>query len=314
MIKSNEVKTKLVASREAYGQQLVDLGQKHTKLVVLEAGMSNSTYSELFAKQFPKRYFPLFIAEQNAIGVAVGLAKRGFIPFVSTFAAFWTRAHDQIRMASYSQANLKICGSHAGLSAGPDGISQMGLEDLAMFRSVYNSIILCPSDSVSTAKLVELAYQTPCLAYLRTSKIATPLIYSANSKFSIPGLTVLKQSPKDTVAIVAAGLTVHQALAAHKVLSQENLSVRIIDLYCIKPINEKQLSKALTGIKQVLTVEDHYSEGGLGEAVRSALSNSSYQISSLAINQLPKSGRFEELMAFAKIDKKAIVDKVKQLF
>lgn len=313
MIKQNETEAKLVATREAYGQELVNLGQKHPELVVLDAGMSNSTYSDVFAKQFPKRYFPMFIAEQNAIGVAVGLAKRGFVPFISTFASFWTRAYDQLRMAGYSSANIKICGSHVGLSAGPDGVSQMGLEDLAMFRSVSGSTVFYPADEVSTIKLMNLAYQTLGLTYLRTTKIPTPVIYDRDTEFEVSGLNILKQTNKDTIAIISAGVTLFEALKAYEELSKQDIKVRIIDLYCLKPLSKKTLNQALSGIKQIVTVEDHYPEGGMAEAVGRALSDNSYQIFSLAVNKMPKSGQFRELLAFEEIDKKAIVDKVKQL-
>lgn len=313
MTKATIHKPTLVATREAYGQALVALGQKYPELVVMDVGMSNSTYSEMFAKSFPKRYFPMFIAEQNAIGVAVGLAKRGFVPFVSTFAAFWSRAHDQIRMASYSQANIKICGSHCGLSAGPDGISQMGLEDLAMFRSVYGSTVLYPADKISTSQLMSLAYPASGIVYLRTSKIATPIIYSQQTKLTIPGFAVLKQSPQDKVAVIGAGITVHEALTSYQELQKQEINIRLIDLYCLKPINQQVLVEALGGIKQVITVEDHYPEGGLGEAVRGAISNSQINITSLAVTKLPKSGQPQELLAYAGIDHQAIIKAVKSL-
>lgn len=308
-----QVNQQLVATRLAYGENLVKLGKKYPKLVVLEAGLSNSTYSELFAQKFPKRFFPMFIAEQNLVGVAVGLAIRSYIPFISTFAAFWTRAFDQLRMASYSQANLKICGSHSGLSAGPDGISQMGLEDLAMFRLLYGSIILCPADDVSTAKLMELAYKTKGMVYLRTSKIPGPSIYHSQTEFIIGGLQVLRKSEQDKVAIITNGILLHEALVAFEKLRRQGIKVRIIDLYCLKPLSFEKLTTALKGIKKILTVEDHYPEGGLGEAIIQILKSEKYQIENLAVYKLPKSGSPTELLSYEKIDQTAIINKIKSL-
>jgi len=301
------------ATRQAYGQGLIELGNKHHNLVVLDAGTSNSTYSFLFAEKFPKRYFPMFIAEQNMVGVAVGLAKRGYAPFISSFAAFFTRAHDQLRMASYSQANIKICGSHCGVSIGQDGVSQMGLEDIAMFRSIYGATVLYPSDAVSTIKLMELAFDINGLIYLRTTRAKTPIIYNQSTQLTIPGLSVLKHNPDDSVAVITAGITLHEALAAFSDLEKRGKHIRIIDLYCLKPIEQKQLQAALGNVKNVITVEDHYLEGGLGEAVKTTLSGSGFSIKSLAVNKLPKSGQPSELLSYEMIDKKAIIDTVDSL-
>jgi len=313
MVKQSLNQAKMVATREAYGQALTVLGQKYSEIVVMDAGTSNSTFSEIFAKKFPDRYFPMFIAEQNAIGVAVGLSKRGYVPFVSSFAAFWSRAHDQLRMASYSQANIKICGSHCGISIGQDGVSQMGLEDLAMFRSIFNSTVLYPSDIVSMTKLLELSYKLPGLVYFRATRAKTNTIYSPESQFTVPGFAVLKQSPQDKVAVIGAGITLHESLSSYEALKKQGINIRLIDLYCLKPIDNQALVQALVGIKQVITVEDHYPEGGLGEAVNSVLSQNNIQITNLAVNKLPKSGQPQQLLAYAQIDNQAITKTVKSL-
>ncbi len=302
-----------IATRQAYGETLVKLGKKYPKLIVMDAGMSNSTYSQLFKLKYPDRYFPMFIAEQNMVGIAVGLAKRGFVPFVSTFAAFLTRAHDQLRMASYSQANLKVCGSHCGVSIGQDGVSQMGLEDLAMFRSIYGSTVFYPADGVSTASLVELAYQTPGIVYIRTTRQSLPVIYDSKAKFAVGHVQIVKKSEADRVAVLASGITLHQALAAYEKLQKQGISIRVIDVYCLKPINQSVLLTALSGLKKIITVEDHYPEGGLGEAIRTALKPADYQMKSLSVNQLPKSGQPIELLAYEKIDQEAIIKTVRTL-
>ncbi len=313
MTKTIDKQTNFLSTRQAYGQALVTLGEKYPDLVVLDAGTSNSTFTDLFMSKFPKHYLKMFIAEQNAIGVATGISKQGYVPFVSTFAAFLSRAHDQLRMASYSQANIKVNGSHAGVSIGQDGASQMGLEDLAMFRSLFDSIVLYPSDAVSTVQLVQLAYAIKGLVYLRTTRAETPLIYPKNTKFTVPGLAVVKQSPQDRVAIIGAGITLHEALCSYKILKQQGINVRVIDLYCIKPLEVKLLTKALTGIKRVVTVEDHYPEGGLGEAVQSILTNHFLTFKKLAVKKMPKSGQPQELLTDMGIDQKAITTAVTSL-
>ncbi len=306
-------KLKEMATREAYGKALVALGKKYRDLVVLDAGTNNSTYSLLFKENYPKRFFEMFIAEQNMIGVGVGLAKRGYVPFASTFAAFLTRAHDQLRMASYSKANLKICGSHCGVSIGEDGASQMGLEDISLFRSLYGATVLYPSDQISTYKLAELIYKTEGIGYLRTTRMAVPTIYNQEATFVVGGLQIVKKSTQDKLAVIGAGITLHEALKAYDFFLKKGINIRIIDLYCLKPISKEKIAKALVGIKQVVTVEDHYPEGGLGEAVRSVLPTGEIRQEVLAVNKLPKSGRPEELMAYENIDCKAIINKVNQL-
>lgn len=302
---------KPVATRRAYGHALVRLYPKHPEIVVLDAETSNSTYSEDFAKVYPQRYFETFIAEQNMVGMAAGLNTRGKIPFISTFAAFYSRAYDQIRMSQYGQANIKFVGSHAGVSIGEDGPSQMGLEDIAIFRSVLGSTVLYPSDAVSADKLVEEAVKHKGLVYIRTTRKETPVLYSDNEQFPIGGSKVLKQSSKDKFTVVAAGITLHEALKAYEQLKKEGILIRVIDLYSIKPIDLNTLKTALKETKGIITVEDHHLEGGLGEAVASALSEQEGKVYCLGVTKIPRSGKPEELLEYEEISAEAIIKKVK---
>jgi transketolase len=302
-----------VATRKAYGNALKRIYPQYPEMAVLDAEVSNSTYSEIFKKAYPDRFFEMYIAEQNMVGTAQGLSTRGKIPFVSTFAAFLTRAFDQIRMSQYSKANIKFCGSHAGVSIGEDGPSQMGLEDIAMFRSVLGSVVLYPSDAVSTERLVEEAAGYKGLVYIRTTRMATPILYSAVDRFPIGGAKVLKESPGDRITIVAAGITLFEALKAYEELKAQGVSLRIIDLYSIKPIDEAGLKKAAKETHAMITVEDHHAEGGLGEAVRSALAEEGTPIYSLAVRKIPGSGLPEQLLDYEEISKTAIIKKVKEL-
>ncbi len=302
-----------VATRKAYGNALKRIYPQYPEMAVLDAEVSNSTYSEIFKKAYPDRFFEMYIAEQNMVGTAQGLSTRGKIPFVSTFAAFFTRAFDQIRMSQYSKANIKFCGSHAGVSIGEDGPSQMGLEDIAMFRSVLGSVVLYPSDAVSTERLVEEAAGYKGLVYIRTTRMATPILYSAADRFPIGGAKVLKESPRDRITIVAAGITLFEALKAYEELMAQGISLRIIDPYSIKPIDEAGLKKAAKETHAMITVEDHHAEGGLGEAVRSALAGEGTAVYSLAVRKIPGSGLPEELLDYEEISKVAIIKKVKEL-
>lgn len=303
----------LIATRYAYGQSLLSFLPSFPALVVLDGEVSNSTYSELFKEKYPDNFFEMFIAEQNMVSCAVGLARRGKIPFVSTFSAFFTRSHDQIRMAAYSKANIKFCGSHAGVSIGEDGASQMGLEDIAMFRALQDSVVLYPSDAVSTQKLVEEAAKHQGLVYIRTTRKETPIIYHEKEGFEIGGSKVLKSSKDDKATLVGAGITLHEALSAYKELKKEGVSVRIIDLYSIKPIDCATLERAAEETSCLIVVEDHRPEGGIAEAVRTCLSESKTPVYSLSVSKMPKSGKPEELMDYEQIDSKAIVSKVKEL-
>lgn len=300
----------MIATRKAYGNALVRIFPKFPNIVVLDGETSNSTYSEIFAKAYPKNYFEMFIAEQNMVGVALGLARMGKIPFVSTFAAFFTRAFDQVRMAQYAKTNIKFCGSHAGVSIGEDGPSQMGLEDIAMFRTIQGSVVLYPSDGVSTEKLVEASAKHFGLVYIRTTRKETPEIYSEKEKFAIGGSKVLRKSSKDMVTIVAAGITLHEALAAYEALRKSKIFVRVIDLFSIKPLDLSTLKRAAKETKAIITVEDHHPEGGLGEAVASALSPFGAKVISLAVKKTPKSGKPQELLDYEEISCNAIVRKL----
>jgi len=302
-----------VATRKAYGNALVRIRAKYPHMAVLDAEVSNSTYADGFKKRYPKDFFEMFIAEQNMAGVGLGLWRRGKVPFLSTFAAFLTRAHDQIRMAQYAGAHMIFCGSHAGVSIGEDGASQMGLDDIAMFRSVMGSTVLYPSDAVSCEKLTEAAGGHAGVCYIRTTRQATPVIYAGDEQFPLGGSKTLRKSARDTATIVAAGITLHEALEAYEVLKKEGILVRVIDLYCVKPVDVKSLKKAAKETGVIITVEDHHVEGGLGEAVASALSPYAATVESLAVRKMPRSGKPAELLEYEGISAGAIVKKVRQI-
>jgi transketolase len=302
-----------VATRRAYGNALARLGPANQKIVSLDGEVSNSTMAEIFAKACPDRFFEMFVAEQNMAGVGLGLAVRGKIPFVSSFAAFLSRAFDQIRMSQYSDPNLKFVGSHAGVSIGWDGPSQMGLEDLAMFRTLVNGAVLYPADAVSTERLVEEMVKRHGIMYLRTTREATPILYGPEDEFQLGGCKVLRSSGQDRATVVSAGITLYEALAAWEALQKMGIFVRIIDLYSIKPIAAATLTDAARQTGAVITVEDHYPEGGLGEAVMSALATVPVPVYCLAVTKKPKSGAPEELLDYEDISRGAIVRKVKEV-
>ena len=304
---------KPAATRHAYGTALERIFPKFPEMVVLDAEVSNSTYSDIFKAKYPEQFFEMFIAEQNMVGTAIGLSVRGKTPFVSTFAAFLTRAFDQIRMSQYSHANIKFCGSHAGVSIGEDGSSQMGLEDLAMFRTLLDSVVLYPSDAVSTEKLVEIMAEHKGIAYLRTTRKDTPILYRNDEVFRIGGSKTLKSSRKDIATIVAAGITVHEALKAYEELKASGILVRVIDLYSIKPVDVSSLKRAASETGAIITVEDHFAEGGIGEAVMSSIAEQPSPVYSLSVRKMPKSGKPEELLEYEEISKKAIIKKVKEI-
>jgi len=301
----------MIATRRAYGEALIKIFPEFPDIVALDAEVSNSTYSEIFKKYYPQRFFECFVAEQNMVGMAVGLALRGKIPFVSTFAAFLTRAFDHIRMAQYSETNIKFVGSHAGVSIGQDGPSQMGLEDIAMMRSILNSVVLYPSDAVSTEKLVKQAAKYKGIVYIRTTRSATPVIYSYDEEFPIGGSKVIRKSEKDLFTVAGAGITLHEALKASEELKSRGIFIRVIDLYSIKPLDVETLKNALSETKAIITVEDHYPAGGIGEAVKSEVG--SERIYSLACTKTPKSGTPEELLDYEEISSKALVNKIFEL-
>jgi transketolase len=303
-----------VATREAYGNALARMAAVDARLVALDGDTKNSTFSEKLMKKFPDRFLECFIAEQNMVGVAMGLASRGKLPFASTFAAFFTRAHDQIRMAGHSQVNLKLAGSHVGVSIGEDGGSQMGLEDLAMMRAVIGSTVLYPADAVSAEKLTEQMAQTPGVVFLRTSRPKTPVIYDNLDTFPLGGAKVLRQAANDQVTVVAAGVTLFEALKAHDTLAAEGVGITVVDAYSIKPLAKDILKAAAAKTRNlVVTVEDHYAEGGLGDAVAGELSADGIRVHKLAVAELPRSGKPAELLAKCGIDAAAIVKKVKSL-
>ena len=309
-----------IATRKAYGTALAKLGEAYPNVVSLDAEVKNSTYSEIFKEKFPDRFFEMFIAEQNMVGAAVGFSRLGYIPFVSTFAAFFTRAFDQIRMAAISNANIKFCGSHAGVSIGEDGPSQMGLEDLSMFRGVYGSVVLYPSDAVSTGKIVEEMVKHKGICYLRTSRPTTSVIYGNDEKFSIGGCKVhkLPKSPrllkllKKRILIVAAGVTLFEALKAQEELANEGIEVVVVDCYSIKPIDKVTLTKLVDNNSIVITVEDHWFEGGLGDAVLNIFArDTKVKVHKLAVTKMPRSGKPQELLDFEGISASAIIRKIK---
>ena len=301
----------LVPTRQAYGNALVRLVPAFPSLVVLDAEVSNSTMADAFAKTQPKRFFEMCIAEQNMVSTALGLARRGKTPFASSFAAFLTRAHDQIRMAALSSSHLVLCGSHAGVSIGQDGASQMGVEDIAMFRTVFESTVLYPSDAVSAEKLVEQAARAKGIVYLRTTRERTPVLYKNAEAFPIGGSKTLAESRKDKATIIAAGITVHEAAKAYNELLKRKINVRVIDLYSIKPIDRKTLLRAARQTKHLIVVEDHVAEGGIADAVREAV-GSIAKVTSLAVQKLPRSGKPEQLLAYEGINAKAIARTVKR--
>jgi transketolase len=302
----------MAATREAYGDALAKLATIDSRIVSLDGDTKNSTFSEKVLKAKPEQFLEMFIAEQNMVGVAMGLAARGKVPFVATFAAFLTRAYDQIRMAGVSGSNIKICGSHCGVSIGEDGPSQMGLEDIAMFRPIPNSVVLYPSDAVSTERLVGEAARHHGICYIRTTRPKTPLLYSNDELFPIGGSKTLRQSANDRVTVVGAGITVHEALAAADVLSKEGIAIRVIDAYSVKPIDRAGLLAAASATGgRMIVVEDHYDEGGLGDAVLNAVGNKAVVVK-LAVREIPRSGPPEALLDKYGISSKHIAEAVRQ--
>lgn len=299
-----EVKDVREATRDAYGNAVLKIG-KDIRVVALDGDVKNSTRMEKFFQKYPDRAIQCYIAEQNMIGIAVGLASKGIIPFASTFAAFLTRAHDQIRMAAISESNVKICGSHCGVSIGQDGPSQMGLEDLAMMRCLPGSVIMYPSDSLSTEKCTELITNHKGLSYIRTTRQKTPQLYKRNSKFKIGGSNIIKKSEKDKVLVITAGITLHETLKAYAILKNKGINIRIIDAYSIKPLDKKKIMKNCKG-KRVFVIEDHYPEGGLGEAVSSL----GIKITHICVKKMPRSATPEKSMELHGLDAKSIVKKI----
>jgi transketolase len=301
-----------VATREAYGTALARIGETDPRVVALDGDTKNSTFADKFFKKFPERSIECFIAEQNLVAVSVGFGTRGHVPFASTFATFFTRAADHIRVAGISQANLKLAGSHVGISIGEDGPSQMALEDLALMRAIVGSTVLYPADAVATEKLVEQMALHKGVCFLRTGRPKTPVIYNNDEPFPIGGAKVLRTGDKATV--VAAGVTLFEALKAADQLKAEGINITVVDAYSIKPLGKAEiLAAAHKTHNTVITVEDHYAEGGLGDAVAGELSSEGIKVHKLAVNGIPRSGHAAELMAAFGIDAAAIVKKVKAL-
>jgi transketolase len=290
-----------VATRKAYGDALVALGAM-PDVVAMDGEVSNSTHADEFAKAYPDRFFEMWIAEQQLVATAVGMSVRGYKPFASTFAAFFSRAYDFVRMAGISEANIRLVGSHAGVEIGQDGPSQMALEDLASMRAIQGSTVLYPSDPNQAAKLTRLMADTPGIVYMRTTRGAYPTIYGPNETFKVGGAKVLRQSAKDKVTLIGGGVTLHACLAAADMLAQKKIPARVIDLYSVKPVDLKTLREAARVTKgRFVIVEDHYPEGGLGAAVMEAMADAPPRVAHLAVKDLPGSGKPEELMNAAGI-------------
>jgi transketolase len=303
----------LVATREAWGTALAAVGEVDSRIVALDADVKNSTFSDRFEKKFPDRFYEMFIAEQVMVGTAMGFAARGAVPFPSTFACFLYRAADFIRMAGISMNNVKFTGSHAGVSIGEDGPSQMALEDLAMMRAIPGAVVLYPCDAVSTERLVAAMAQHRGLAYMRTSRPKTPVIYGPDDTFPIGGSKVLRQSADDVAMVVGAGVTVFEALKAYDQLKAEDILIRVVDAYSVQPIDAATLkagADATGGV--VITVEDHYAAGGLGDAVSEALAPADAVVQRLAVREIPRSGEPDELIDKFGISARHVVDAVKR--
>jgi transketolase len=304
-----------VATRKAYGDALRALGARND-VVAMDGEVSNSTHADEFARQYPDRFFEVFIAEQQLVATAVGMSVRGYVPFASTFAAFFSRAYDFIRMAAVSEANIRLCGSHAGTEIGQDGPSQMALEDLASMRSIHTSTVLYPSDAVSAAHLTALMADTPGIVYLRTTRGAYPVLYDNEDTFTVGGSKTLRQSPDDQVTIVAAGVTLHNALEAADLLAAGGVKARVIDAYSVKPIDHDSIAAAVEATAGRLVVaEDHYPEGGLAAAVLESLAPDGrpLRLAHCAVRGLPGSGKPEELMDAAGISARHIVEAAQNL-
>jgi transketolase len=304
----------MVATREAFGAALAALGEANPFVVALDADVKNSTFTDKFGKTFPDRFFENFIAEQNMIGAAVGLAASGKIPFSATFAAFLTRAYDFIRMAAISQSNIKLVGTHVGVSIGEDGASQMGLEDIAMMAAQPGVVVLYPSDAVCAYKLVEAAASHRGMVYIRAGRPKSPVIYGNEESFTIGGSKVLRQSASDQVTIVAAGVTLFEALRAHDQLKSAGIGVRVVDLYSVKPIDRLTLLESARATKnRIVTVEDHYEHGGLGDAVLGAVGSEGVRVHKIAVRDIPHSGKPDELVDHFGLSARSIVDAVGKL-
>lgn len=301
-----------VAVRKAFGDALAALGASRADVFALDAEVGNSTYVEIFGKAFPERHFQMFIAEQVMVGVAQGLDVRGQVAFAATFAAFFCRAYDQIRMAAVSRASLRLVGTHAGVSIGEDGPSQMALEDIAMMRAIYGSLVLYPSDATCAAALIPAMAEHDGISYMRATREATPVLYGPDETFPLGGSKTVREG--DAATVVAAGITLHEAVKAADALAAEGVQIRVIDLYSVKPIDVDALVKAATETGHVIVAEDHYPEGGMGDAVLAALASRGVapgRFTHLAVREMPRSGRTAQLLEAYGIDAAAIAAAVR---
>ena len=307
----------MVATREAFGTALKKLAAVNPAIVALDGDVKNSTFAEALSETDPGRLFQGYIAEQNIVSVAVGMAAQGLVPFVATFACFLARAYDQVRMAAISRSSINLCGSHCGVSIGEDGPSQMGLEDLAMFRAIPGATVLYPSDAVAAERLTETAARREGICYIRTTRPKLPVLYGNDEKFPVPGFKVLRQSAQDRVMVIGAGVTLYEALKAYDELKAKGVAIRVIDLYCVKPIDATALGEQVRATGgRVVTVEDHYPEGGLGEAVIAALVAGSVPLTGvrqIAVRGVPHSGKPDELLDAFGISARHIVGAVQEL-
>ncbi|MCX6566015.1 MAG: transketolase [Candidatus Aminicenantes bacterium] len=304
--------TEKTATRLAYGYALRAAGKANESIVCIDGDVRNSTYADKFFDAFPARSFQSYIAEQNMIGMGLGFATKGYVPFMATFAAFLSRAHDQIRMAAHSLGNIKVCGSHVGVSIGEDGGSQMGLEDIAMFRSIPGATVLYPGDAVCAEACVETAAREKGIFYIRTTRPATPILYPFDEAFPAGGSKTLRKSVDDAAVVVAAGITLHEALKAYEMLKSEGIHIRVVDAYSVQPIDKAGLLTAAAESKnRVIVVEDHFEGGGIGDAVASALAGKA-DITRLCVREIPRSGKPDELLDRFGISARRIVEAVKK--
>jgi transketolase len=307
-------KEKEYATREVFGEALVKLAAGNKNIYAIDGDVMNSTFTEDLKKAYPEHFVEGYIAEQNMVSVAAGLSRLGKVPFVATFAAFLTRAADQIRMARVSEANIKFIGSHVGVSIGEDGPSQMGLEDISLFGTVPGTIVLQPCDAISTAALLPKMVEHNGFAYMRTLRSKTPLLYKKEDRFEIGGSSILRQSANDLLTVAATGITVFEALKAADELQKENISIRVVDIYSIHPIDKDTLVKCLQETQQkiIITVEDHFEHGGMGDFALAALSSINTQVIKMGVTNISQSGTKDELLNDAGINAAHIVNTVKQ--
>jgi transketolase len=305
----------MFSTREAYGNALKRIISQNPHALVLDAEVSNSTFAETAKKAFPEQFLEMYIAEQNMIDTALGLAVKGHKVFASSFAAFLSRAHDQLRMASVSNASFVVNGSHAGCSIGQDGASQMGLEDITLFRSLPNSVVLCPSDAIATEKLTDIANSNnEGITYIRTTRPKTPIIHNEKDNFKLGAFGIVQQSKKDKLVLAGSGVTLSEALKAATLLEKKGIKTAVVDIYCVKPFNKEAFRKFVKEHgKRFVIAEDHYAEGGIGEMLSSVLAGTNTQISHLAVNSVPHSCSSIEQLAAAKIDAAAIAAAAKKL-